>query len=127
MPRRIKQLLKGKMLTAIESVTAEEPLEMQWLSELYSDPKITIINEKTNNLATHVLILITYRYPESYKEELALKRKKILFPKDEKQEYERREETLEETFGITGGGSKVKKKELSDGGKHRSYTRTDGR
>lgn len=51
---------------------------MEWLSELHSDPQVEIEYEHCKNLATHVLFIIKYNYPEDYAEELKRKKEKIL-------------------------------------------------
>jgi len=78
MPRIIKTLLKGKRLISIESIIAEDEIQMLWLSELHSNPNINIEYEHCKNLATHVLFIVKYNYPEEYAEELRKKKEKIL-------------------------------------------------
>lgn len=113
MPRRIRRLLEGGTSLAIETIVAEDPAQMKWLSQLYSDPNIRIFREDTKVLATHLLIIVRYTYPRNYLDTLEKKRGEFLQDSDKEKEFEG---TLEDTFGIQTQSSPNKsKKELGNG------------
>ena len=91
MPKIIRKLLSARQKISIESIVAEDVDAMRWLSELYSDPHVKIINEDSRNLATHVLFIVKYAYPEDYEPILEQKRERIFastkHAEDEFQQY----------------------------------------
>ena len=121
MPRRVKKLLQGTKLTSIEALIAEDPVQMAWLSQLYTDPKVRIVKEEKKSMATHLLILIRYTYPSNYKDELDRKHVTLIRESNGLET----ETTREDTFGLRGG-SLTRKKELKDG-KFKAIGYTDSR
>ena len=115
MPRIIRKLLKGRQLIAVESIIAEDKDGMQWLSTLYSDPHVRILKEDTRNLATHVLFIIKYSYPEDYHDTLIMMKNNTFKHDDDDATIRDRDDvSLAELLG-EGEPKKVRKEENAHG------------